>query len=61
MLISLCLVQSLYIKLHQQEILPMGGNVLEFFYVPLYIYYFSDIHKKSQEASIHDMKVECQI
>ena len=45
----------------QQEIMFIDRNVLEFFCVPLYTEFLSDLHKKFQVASVHDTNVECQI
>ena len=43
------------------EIPPIGRNVLEFFCVPLYTDFFSDLYKKFQEASTYDTNVEYQL
>ena len=40
---------------------PLGRNVLEFFCVPLYTEFLSDLYKKFQVASVHDTNVEYQI
>ena len=61
MLVSLYLVQSKNAKMHQQEILSIGHNVLEFFYVSLYAEFFSQTHKKFQVTSMYDKNVEYQI
>ena len=55
MVISLCSVQSKYIKMHQQKSLSiLGRNVLHFFWVLLYIDYLSNLHKKFKVASMHN-------
>ena len=45
----------------QQEIPSIGFNVLEFFSVPLYKEFLSDLYKKFQVASVCDTNVEYQI
>ena len=54
MLVSSYLVHSRYFKMHQQEILSIGRNVLEYFWVLLYTDYLSYLHKKFHVASIYD-------
>ena len=63
MIISLYLVQFKYAKIHKKEIPSTCRIVLEFFCVPLYIEFLSDLYKKkkSQVASTYDTNVECQI
>ena len=39
----------------------MGCNALEFFCVPLYTNYLSNIHKKFQVTATHDINVEYHI
>ena len=39
----------------------MGRNVLEFFCVPLYAEFLSDLYEKFQVASVYDTNVEYQI
>ena len=47
--------------MRRQEILFIGRNILEFFCVPLYTNYWSNLYKKFQVASTHDTNVEYQI
>ena len=61
MLIVLNLVQSKYIKMCEQEIPSIDRGVFEFFCVPLYTHYFSDLYKKFQVAFSYDTQVEHQI
>ena len=61
MLISLLLEQSEYIKMHQQEILPISRNVLKLFCAQLYTDYLSKIHKNFEIAFTHDTNTQCQI
>ena len=58
MLISLYLVQSKYIKMYEQQISFVGRNVLEFFCVPMYTDYLSDLLKKFHLASTCNKNVE---
>ena len=59
--ISLYLVQSKYTNIHKHAIPSIGLNILEFFCVPLYTEFFSDLYKKFQVASVHDTNVEYRI
>ena len=61
MLISLYLLPSKYIKMHQEGILSIGRKVLEFSCVPLYTEFLSDLYEKFQVSSLYDANVECQI
>ena len=58
MQILLHLMQLKYIKMHLQEILKIGCNMLEFFCVPLNTHYLSDLHKKFEAASTCDTNVD---
>ena len=60
MRISLYLPQSKYAKIHYHEIPSFGLNLLEFFCVPLYTEFLSDLHEKFQVASVYDINVEYQ-
>ena len=55
------IVQPKYMEIYQQEILSIGRKVLEFFCVPFYIDYLSDISStyKFQVLVKHDTHVEC--
>ena len=44
-MVLLNLVQPKYTEIHQQEIPFIGLNVIEFFYLPLYTEFLSDIYK----------------
>ena len=61
MIVSLCFIQPKFTKIQWQEIYFIGWNVLEFFCIPLYTAYLSDLHKKFQISSTHDTKVEYKI
>ena len=50
--------QSKYKKIHYREISSIGLSVLEFFCVPLYTEFLSDLYKNFQVASVHDTTVE---
>ena len=43
------------------EIPSVGRNVIEFFCVPLYAEFLSDLYKKFQVAAIYDRNVEYEI
>ena len=47
--------------MHYHEILSISLNVLEFFCVPLYTEFFSDLHEKFQISSVYDTDVEHEI
>ena len=57
MLISLCLVQSKYVRMHKKGILSIGHKVFEFFCMPVYTDGLSDLHKKFQTVSIYMKKM----
>ena len=61
MLISLHSAQSKYAIIHYHEIPSKSLNVLEFFCVPLYTEFLTDLYKKFQVASVHDTNVDYQI
>ena len=50
-------MQSNYIKTHPQEISFIGYNVIEFFYVPLYTNYSSDVGEKFELTFTSDTQV----
>ena len=52
---------SKYFKMHLQETLATGLNVLEFFCVTLYTDYLSNLHKNFQTSSACNTNIECQI
>ena len=54
-------MQPKYIKCAKHVIPSIDHNVLEFFCVPLYADYSSDLHKKFQVASVYDTNIEYQI
>ena len=60
MLISLCLVLSKYAKIQLQEILFKSLNALEFFCMPRYTEFLSNLYEKFQETSVYDTNVEYQ-
>ena len=55
------LAQSKYTNIHQQENPSIGCNALQFFCVPLYTEFLSDLYKKFQVASTYYTIVEYQI
>ena len=61
MWISLYLTQSKYKKIHYYGISSIGLNVLEFFSVPLFTEFLSDLYEKFQVASAYDANVEYKI
>ena len=61
MFISAYLVKSKYPKMHQQEILSIDHNVLEFFWVSLNTEFLTDLYKKFQVVSMYDTNVEYTI
>ena len=61
MWISSYLGQSKYTKIHYHEIPFIGLNVLEFFCVPLYTEFLSNLYQKFQIAYVYDTNVESQI
>ena len=48
-------MQFKYTKIHEQEIPSIVCNILEFFYVPIYIVFQFDLHEKFQAASTYDI------
>ena len=57
----LYLPQSKYKKIHYREISSIRLSVLEFFCVPLYTEFLSDLYEKFQVASVYDTNVKYQI
>ena len=57
-LILLPLMQSKYIKIHEQEILFIVCNLQEFFWVALYADNLSNLHTDCQIVSTSDRNVE---
>ena len=54
-------VSSKCIKIHSQKIPSIGRNVSEYFYVPMYSEYLSDLNKNYHVAFTDDTKAEYQI
>ena len=58
---ALYLPQSKCTKFHKEEIPSISRNVLEFFCVPLYKEFLSDLCTKFQVASIYDKNIQWKI
>ena len=54
-------MQSKYIKMYRQKIPSIGGDVFEFFCLPLCRDYLYDLHNKFQLISTYDKKIQFQI
>ena len=46
------------LKRYEQENLPLGHNVFEFFYMPLHVNFLFGLHKKFQTASTYITVIE---